>query len=400
MINRKKEKEEGETSKRNKGLENNKQISKSGNLINPINEENAKTKNKIDPKKDIKNDKDNAINNDGNKNININKNDIKIESKEKEKITKINTNATNAHKANPTKKTTDNNSIKKIETVNTQHQNINITHNTNNINEQNKVVIIQKSNTNVNTNNNSHQKSYSNHITESKKNNNPFIDNDKYQNIVEKESIHIKEQIEPNINKIVSSAKTKTMTAVNQKRQNVIKQPLTISTEERIQTDPNTNSNNSIPNRSRTNRQSKGKKNPEEHKEIKKTNSFRVKLNVNQEPKKGPKTQRTKLNINLNNSTPSLTEGNKIENNINKTQINSNQKGIISSTSNNNSVNNNNIGVKITKMGNNTQNEIYNIKNNEMNKEGKRYVLTRNVQRIRKEDDVKRKNINDNEAIK
>ena len=190
------------------------------------------------------------------------------------------------------------------------------------------------------------------------------------------------------------------MTAVNQKRQNVIKQPLTISTEERIQTDPNTNSNNSIPNRSRTNRQSKGKKNPEEHKEIKKTNSFRVKLNVNQEPKKGPKTQRTKLNINLNNSTPSLTEGNKIENNINKTQINSNQKGIISSTSNNNSVNNNNIGVKITKMGNNTQNEIYNIKNNEMNKEGKRYVLTRNVQRIRKEDDVKKKNINDNEAIK
>ena len=398
MINRKKEKEEGETSKINKGLENNKQISKNGNLINPINEENAKTKNKIDSKKDIKNDKDNAINNDGTKNININKNDIKIESKEK--ITKINTNATNAHKANPIKKTTDNNSIKKIETVNTQHQNINITHNTNNINEQNKVVIIQKSNTNVNTNNNSHQKSYSNHITESKKNNNPFIDNDKYQNIVEKESIHIKEQIEPNINKIVSSAKTKTMTAVNQKRQNVIKQPLTISTEERIQTDPNTNSNNSIPNRSRTNRQSKGKKNPEEHKEIKKTNSFRVKLNVNQEPKKGPKTQRTKLNINLNNSTPSLTEGNKIENNINKTQINSNQKGIISSTSNNNSVNNNNIGVKITKMGNNTQNEIYNIKNNEMNKEGKRYVLTRNVQRIRKEDDVKRKNINDNEAIK
>ena len=398
MINRKKEKEEGETSKINKGLENNKQISKSSNSINPINEENAKTKNKIDSKKDIKNDKDKAINNDGSKNININKNDIKIESKEK--ITKINTNATNAHKANPTKKTTDNNSIKKIETVNTQHQNINITHNTNNINEQNKVVIIQKSNTNVNTNNNSHQKSYSNHITESKKNNNPFIDNDKYQNIVEKESIHIKEQIEPNINKIVSSAKTKTMTAVNQKRQNVIKQPLTISTEERIQTDPNTNSNNSIPNRSRTNRQSKGKKNPEEHKEIKKTNSFRVKLNVNQEPKKGPKTQRTKLNINLNNSTPSLTEGNKIENNINKTQINSNQKGIISSTSNNNSVNNNNIGVKITKMGNNTQNEIYNIKNNEMNKEGKRYVLTRNVQRIRKEDDVKRKNINDNEAIK
>ena len=51
-------------------------------------------------------------------------------------------------------------------------------------------------------------------------------------------------------------------------------------------------------------------------------------------------------------------------------------------------------------MGNNTQNEIYNIKNNEMNKEGKRYVLTRNVQRIRKEDDVKKKNINDNEAIK
>ena len=302
--------------------------------------------------------------------------------------------------ASPQRSRTISKALRIVIIINTQHQNINITHNTNNINEQNKVVIIQKSNTNVNTNNNSHQKSYSNQITESKKNNNPFIDNDKYQNIVEKESIHIKEQIEPNINKIVSSAKTKTMTTVNQKRQNVIKQPLTISTEERIQTDPNTNSNNSIPNRSRTNRQSKGKKNPEEHKEIKKTNSFRVKLNVNQEPKKGPKTQRTKLNINLNNSTPSLTEGNKIENNINKTQINSNQKGIISSTSNNNSVNNNNIGVKITKMGNNTQNEIYNIKNNEMNKEGKRYVLTRNVQRIRKEDDVKRKNINDNEAIK
>ena len=418
-----KEKEkEGEASLKNKGLENNKQIPKNDKLINTKKEEKDITKNKNDSKKDINNNKENNnINKDENKNININLNNnfnnIKVENinetnnknitkiENKEKITKINTNPTNVHKPIPTKKINENNNINKIETVNTQQQNIKITHNTNITSEQNKIVNIQKSNTSntsIITSINTHQKINSAQINEIKKtsnnSNNPFIDNDKYQNIAEKESIHIKEQSEPNINKVVNSTKTKTMTTVHQKKQNVIKHSLTNTTEERIQTDPNINNSS---NKSRTNRQSKGKPNNDEHKIMKKTNSFRAKLNVNQEPKKGPKTQRIQLNINLNSSNPSLTEKNKIENNINKTQINLNQKGNNAEINNNIVVNNNNnIGIKITKTGNNTHNEIYNIKNNENNKEGKRYVLTRNVQRVRKEEDAKKKNINENEGIK
>ena len=414
--NKNKEKEQIKEDEKikNSGLSNNEQISKSHKLINTMKEENILPKNKNGSKKSVKSGKENNnINiNDSNivqKNTNINLNNNFDKVKE-ENISDINSENINVSKKNSTLKAVSqtSNNVSKVDDANTQQKNK--TNNTNDINAPKKIITIQKTNNNINPNtnaNNANQKMNQNKrknivnisSSTSQKNqqnaNNPFIDNNKYQNIVEKESIHIKSQIEPNINKIIIS-NTKTMTTVQQKKQNIMKPPTTNTSENRIPTDPNINSNAKNPSHkasthTHTSRQSKGKINTDEQNIMKKTNSFKVKINLNQEPKKNPQPQRNKLNINLNNNNSinntngSLTEGNKNLSNINK--------------ANTNVVNTSNTGIKITKSINNQNVENIN-NNNEMNKEAKRYALTRNVQRTRKEDDGIRKNYTANEGVK
>ena len=293
---------------------------------------------------------------------------------------------------------------------------------TNNITtEQKKIVILHKTNANENTNSsNINQKSVPIPTGQNKRSNitiinpassqqnqqdidNPFVDNAKYQNIAAKESFHLKSQNEPNANK-VNSSNTKTMTAIQQKRSNVIRPPTSNTTENQVSTEPNSNTSiktisykSSTTTTNNTQKQIKGK--TEEAKIIKKTSSFKVKINLNQDPKKNPQPQRTKLNINLNNNqnnngnnitnNTSLTEGSKSSYVINKSQ--NNGTNVISTASN--------TGIKITKVTN-SQNVTNNNNNNEVNKEAKRYVLTRNVQRVRRDDDAQKKINSGNEGGK
>ena len=280
--------------------------------------------------------------------------------------------------------------------------------------EQKKIIMIHKTNTKANENANSSntiqkdnlipispnkKSNITINITSSQKNqqdiDDTFIDNSKYHNIAAKESYHLKSQSEPNANKINNSNTNTTQ----QKRVNVITPQSNNTTENQVLTEPNSNTviksiSYKSTSTSNTQKQTKGK--TEEQKNIKKTNSFKVKINLNQDQKKNPQPQRTKLNINLNinqsnnnnnkNST-ALTEGNNSTYVINKSQINS--TNVISTA--------NNTGIKITKVTN-SQNVMNN--NNEMNKEGKRYALTRNVQRVRRDDDAKRKINSENEGGK
>ena len=124
------------------------------------------------------------------------------------------------------------------------------------------------------------------------KNKTPFIDNNKYQNILEKESVYLKgkSESERNLHKInnINNSNTKTTSSVQQKKMNDIK-PISTSLEENIGlTEPNQNNNarkdiKIISHRSINT--SKGKiKNNENNSKLVKTNSFKVKINL--DPKK------------------------------------------------------------------------------------------------------------------
>ena len=73
----------------------------------------------------------------------------------------------------------------------------------------------------LNNNTNANIKTNYNNI-----NNNPFIDNSKYHNISEKQTYHLKNEIEPNANKILTNKNMKTIKEIkkSQKKRQIIKQ--------------------------------------------------------------------------------------------------------------------------------------------------------------------------------
>ena len=395
------EKKEEKKDNKNTGLAHSEQISRSHKILQNVkNEEKIVNKSKDGSKKNIKsanvsytNDTYQIQNNSENssqKNINDSNNKNEIKSENKEKILKT-TNINNNTKPNiPIKKSSNSNTntsqatnTNKTESTNTQQSN-NKMNNSNTNTEQRKIVNIQRTN---NTNVNNNQKPSQIQTNQNKKNNityisssssqrgqqnsnNPFIDNSKYQNISEKETFHLKGKSENFLNNT-----NKTTSSVQQRRNITTQNPNTNLVENRVLTEPNINNNVKVSSyKSNTFAQSKSDNNQDE-KKIKKTNSFKIKINLNQEPKKNPQTQKTKININLNNT---------------NTNSNENNTNVIN--------NNNNTSIRIIKTGSNQQSSTSN--NNEMNKEGKRYNLTRNVQRIRKEDENQKKANNINEGAK
>ena len=174
----------------------------------------------------------------------------------------------------------------------------------------------------------------------------------------------------------------------NGKKINDIK-PTSTSLEENIGlTEPNQNNNarkdiKIISHRSINT--SKGKiKNNENNSKLVKTNSFKVKINLDhKKTDSNNQSQRTKININNRNSNNCVTD---INNKTAKNDINNVKSHVITSTYHSNNINNNvtynNNGIKITRTTNTKANII---NTNEINKDGKRYI-TKNVQRIRKED--------------
>ena len=421
-------KEENKKEENNKnGMDNNNQMSKSHKIIE-VKEENFES----DSKKSIKSqninkdeDKIEKSENNEKKNININlnnnfnntkkeevniiinKNDNKID--EKDKLVKININS----KGNQTQKNNisrnisqaSNNNINNADIFNSaqNNKNVNIRINSTNNSEKKKIENIQR----VNNNNNITQKNVQAQNIQIKKtivssttsstqqeniNKTPFIDNNKYQNILEKESVYLKgkSESERNLHKInnINNSNTKTTSSVQQKKMNDIK-PISTSLEENIGlTEPNQNNNarkdiKIISHRSINT--SKGKiKNNENNSKLVKTNSFKVKINL--DPKKtdsNNQSQRTKININNRNSNNCVTD---INNKTAKNDINNVKSHVITSTYHSNNINNNvtynNNGIKITRT---TNTKLNIINTNEINKDGKRYI-TKNVQRIRKED--------------
>ena len=165
--------------------------------------------------------------------------------------------------------------------------------------------------------------------------------------------------------------------------------PISTSLEENIGlTEPNQNNNarkdiKIISHRSINT--SKGKiKNNENNSKLVKTNSFNVKINLDhKKTDSNNQSQRTKININNRNSNNCVTD---INNKTAKNDINNVKSHVITSTYHSNNINNNvtynNNGIKITRTTNTKANII---NTNEINKDGKRYI-TKNVQRIRKED--------------
>ena len=421
-------KEENKKEENNKnGMDNNNQMSKSHKIIE-VKEENFNS----DSKKSIKSqninkdeDKIEKSENNEKKNININlnnnfnntkkeevniiinKNDNKID--EKDKLVKININS----KGNQTQKNNisrnisqaSNNNINNADIFNSaqNNKNVNIRINSTNNSEKKKIENIQR----VNNNNNIIQKNVQAQNIQIKKtivssttsstqqeniNKTPFIDNNKYQNILEKESVYLKgkSESERNLHKInnINNSNTKTTSSVQQKKMNDIK-PISTSLEENIGlTEPNQNNNarkdiKIISHRSINT--SKGKsKNNENNSKLVKTNSFKVKINLDhKKTDSNNQSQRTKININNRNSNNCVTD---INNKTAKNDINNAKSHVITSTYHSNNINNNvtynNNGIKITRT---TNTKLNIINTNEINKDGKRYI-TKNVQRIRKED--------------
>ena len=382
------------------GLAKNEIISKSERLISNLKEEKILIKNKNGSKKNINN---NIINNETNneqkndesniqRNNIIKVNDAKLENikelnikpenknENKEKISKDNKKVNNNTKANIPKKSNSKRNIsqisndtdtKVIDNSNSQ-QNNNIikTNNINNNSEQKKIISIQKANNVNNT-----QKSNQNQTTQIKRTNinnassgtlqkstqnvnSPFIDNSKYQNISEMESFHIKNKTEI-INKVQTSS-NKTMSTVQHKKINSSKFPLVNLLENKILTDPNIiNTTKANTYKSNTFAQAKGNSSHEEQKNVKTINTYKVKININQDQKKYPQSKTQKINNNNENNT------NVVYNNTSNTSI------------------------RIIKAGNtqqNTTNNYNSANNNDINKDGKSYNTTRVVQRLRKED--------------
>ena len=454
--NKEKENKE-ESTKKNLSLSNNNQISKSHKLINNLKEEKTINNSKNGSKRSLKSA---TNNNNGNKkthqkenivkksiNINLNsnlnnakkvdindKNEIIIENKEN--LSKINNNIkiNLSQNYNIVKNIipTSTNNVNNMDNVNNDQQNVKIINiNSVNINEQKKTTNIENS-----INNNNNQRNIQNQMNQNKKpnssntssiviqktkqnENNVFIDNTKFQNISEKESYHLKVQSEPRANNLMIS-NTKNFSTVRQIKHTILKPPSTNIEENRVLTDPNINNNTNtdinqannvkvVSYKSITHKKLKGKlinnnsveqnniNNTNNSQKVKKTNSFQIKINnnnKNQEPKKIQQSQRTKITINKSINSQ-ITEENKNTNlnNLNKTQDNN--------TNNNNNYNNTIIVNSINMGGKNVESgNLHNSMNNsDMNKEGKRYILTKNVQRIRREDNGQKMN-NNNEGGK
>ena len=413
--NNEQNKEKDETKKK-LGLSDNNQISKSHKIIGNIKEEKVINKSKQSSKRSINSANNNTNDNQANKkdstikkslNININTNnnnmkkidinDKKENSKEiRENSNKINNNQKINNQQNISARTTTNNNFNNKDNVNnTNQQNnkiVNINSKTSNTTEQKKIVNIEKYNNNntqvhiINQN----KKSSSSNIASSnanqqknqQNNSNPFVDTNKYNNISEKESTHLKNKSEQLLKKVDNS---KTMNMTQQKKHNILKPPSTNTEDSRIQTDPNVSNNTQANNikissyKSSTHRQSQNEQKNimynnntdntnSNSQKLKKTNSFQVRININQDPKGRQETQKVKINTNANK-----TQSGNTNNNYNNTNV------VIS----------NNNGIRITKSTN--QQNINVSNNNEANKDGKRYVLTKNVQRIRKDNDGQKK---------
>ena len=413
--NNEQNKEKDETKKK-LGLSDNNQISKSHKIIGNIKEEKVINKSKQSSKRSINSANNNTNDNKANKkdstikkslNININTNnnnmkkidinDKKENSKEiRENSNKINNNQKINNQQNISARTTTNNNFNNKDNVNnTNQQNnkiVNINSKTSNTTEQKKIVNIEKYNNNntqvhiINQN----KKSSSSNIASSnanqqknqQNNSNPFVDTNKYNNISEKESTHLKNKSEQLLKKVDNS---KTMNMTQQKKHNILKPPSTNTEDSRIQTDPNVSNNTQANNikissyKSSTHRQSQNEQKNTMYnnntdntnsnsQKLKKTNSFQVRININQDPKGRQETQKVKINTNANK-----TQNGNTNNNYNNTNV------VIS----------NNNGIRITKSTN--QQNINVSNNNEANKDGKRYVLTKNVQRIRKDNDGQKK---------
>ena len=413
--NNEQNKEKDETKKK-LGLSDNNQISKSHKIIGNIKEEKVINKSKQSSKRSINSANNNTNDNKANKkdsiikkslNININTNnnnmkkidinDKKENTKEiKENSNKINNNQKINNQQNISARTTTNNNFNNKDNVNNTNQLnskiVNINPNTSNTTEQKKIVNIEKYNNNntqvhiINQN----KKSSSSNIASSnanqqknqQNNSNPFVDTTKYNNISEKESTHLKNKSEQLLKKVDNS---KTINMTQQKKHNILKPPSTNTEDNRIQTDPNMSNNTQANNikissyKSSTHRQSQNEQKNTMYnnntdntnsnsQKLKKTNSFQVRININQDPKGRQETPKVKINTNANK-----TQSGNINNNYNNTNV------VISS----------NNGIRITKSTNQQNINISN--NNEANKDGKRYVLTKNVQRIRKDNDGQKK---------
>ena len=256
---------------------------------------------------------------------------------------------------------------------------------------------------------------------------NPFIDNDKYNNIVEKDLYNFRDDSEPNANKILTDKgikfireikksqrkkkyKTKTVNIASTNSQGVITQSISNSNSNKNIIPINTNNNNSSTNleinsyKTSTHKQSKGKKFitlSHNHFDKKNMNS-----NDNLNFPENSKKRSIKSQINSQKINIYQTEENKRVPNyggmfmkINKYQIISNQ--MINIPNNNigkypldNRTRKINFGVSANNQinlsndrkvkGNNNTRDINNMI---ITKDGKRYVLSKNVQRIRREDD-------------
>ena len=266
---------------------------------------------------------------------------------------------------------------------------------------------------------------------------NPFIDNSKYQNLAEKESFHLKEESEPNANKILTNKnaksikelkisqkktnyKTNTVTSMQtnphallseqNQNNNIISNQTIISAQNQIQIqNPNNNfanKNNSTNNfksssyKASTHKQIKAKK-------IKPTNNNNN-MNVINKTNISPEQKRL--------ITQKINEGKKNQNYVEMymkySKIQNFQSQRLNTSDNinsnnylNNPLNNNSVRIMKSEMyvntqhnlsndkiirGNNIPNNIRNNNNIIITKDGKRYVLAKNVQRVKREDEDNR----------
>ena len=401
---------EKDTTKKSLSLANNEQISKSQKTINYIKEEKVINKSKNGSKKSI-NSSNNNDENKSHKGTNITKKSVNINLNNKKKVDindkkennnenkEINTEINNDSKINNQQKsitTTTNNSINSKENVNNINQRntkiVSINSSTSNNTEPKKVVNTEQNNNSnnqihISNQNNQNKKLSSSSVSST--NSNPFIDNTKYQNISEKASYHLKTASANPIKKTDNSnSNTKTMNIAQQKNHTILTPPST-NTEDRLPTDPNVSNNSHANNikitsyRSNTHRQTQDEQNNNNNiiynsntdntnsnsSKVKKTKSFQVRININQDQKKNQQVQKVKISTSTNTST-NRAQNTNVTNTYNNTNV------VTSSGS----------GIRITKSTNQQ-----NTSNNENNKEAKRYVLTKNVQRIRKENEGQKK---------
>ncbi len=302
-----------------------------------------------------------------------------------------------------------------IQNLKNYHQNVNIKDN-------NSTNAILKSNTTFSQKNQNMNNSLSS---------NPFIDNSKYQNIVEKETFQYREEKEPNANKILTNKNAKSIKGIKkvpaQKKgyhtNTVTSMPLVDS--QQILSESNNNDTNQgnnfkmISYKTSTHKQIKGKRivplgqnsnnilmNINDDENIK---FSEIPKNLKNQHKKDLTPVQKNRNISGNKISAFYTEGNvkninyseqfikfsnhKIQQDFSgQRQITSNNISVSNSIYSNTNTNNNSVRMlsnqrnisneKLFK-GNNT------MRNNEVahSKDGKKYVMAKNVQRTKKEDE-------------